>query len=800
MKRTVLLVTAALVGAAAVPSALSAQGSRSAPILLEPLDWGPHAAWRRRAGQVRAERMQLLRQGNLQSLNAVGPARAGRPLQRTLGFLTNTAVTGPFHVPVIVVGYRDKPVAWANASFQCLLFSRLPPACGNPGDRPYSVTTYYEELSQNRITLDGVVLPQVRVDSNAAFYTDGCNGFTIAGRTSCPTRPINRMALMLVAALDSVSLQPGGDTLWGQFDNDGSDGLPNSGDDDGVVDFAGFLQPEVGGECVRLEPPPTGIWSHRFVIAGWMGGVPVSQRPANIGPDGAYLTRTPRRGANGQPIVVGGQVQYLKVNDYTIQSQLGGATACDGSTIMGIGTIAHETGHAFGLPDLYDTSGGTQGIGGWGVMGSGNYARPYSPSSYDPWSLLTLGWATVDTLSGDRSVTTAPRLLSDTIFYARGDNPGDYLLLENRQAVRSDTAQMNPILPDGCPPPLGSSIGGLGFCAKSPGLLLWLVNQPKVDASLPSNSVNAGSTHGVALLQADGLNQLRVPASTNRGDRGDAFPGAAGKTRFSLLGAPSARGTDGEFIGFIIDRITQLPGGTMSFRFTRREPSLIAVVGGAQIRIDGQPWTRFDDVIPGGDQVQLGADEIQLLAGGKTRTRFLAWSNGGPREQTLISNPAKPDTLTATFTTEHRVRVIVTGNGTVGATPPGDLSQGSFFNEGAQVTLTASPAQGFLFAGWRGDTVTTGTTLQLTLAKGYDIEARFVAVVAVSTQDAVDDVLGRTTLSVDQRVYLDELGNRNGVYDVGDLLALYRRQGLTAPAALGEAETSRRQDVRTSRP
>ena len=367
MNRFVLRVAAVVLGAAALaPGTVPAQENRTAPLLLEPLDWGPNAAWRRGARRVREERMQLLGRGDLQLLNSVRPGRDGRPLQRIMGALPQTAVTGAFRIPVVVVGYRDKPVQYSASAFQCLLFSRNPLACGNPGDRPYSVTTYYEEVSQGRITLDGAVLPPAAMDSNAAFYTDGCNGFTIGGRTSCPNRPVNRMALMLVAALDSVSKRPGGDTLWGQFDNDGPDGLPNSGDDDGIVDFVGFLQPEVGGECVRLDPPPTGIWSHRFVISGWMNGVNPANRPASIGSDGMYLTRTPRQGVPGQ---------FIRVNDYTIQSQLGGATSCDAATVMGIGTIAHETGHAFGLPDLYDTSGGSQGIGGNrnSTTGNGHY-------------------------------------------------------------------------------------------------------------------------------------------------------------------------------------------------------------------------------------------------------------------------------------------------------------------------------------------------------------------------------------------------------------------------------------------
>ena len=218
----------------AVPARVRAQGQSAAPLLLEPLDWSANGAWRRRAEQVRTQRMELLRQGNIAALNAVrgSPAPGGRPTFNVLGALPTTAVTGAFHVPVVAVNYKDVAVAgtpqYPVSAFQCLLFSRTPWSCGNPGDRPYSTTSYYEELSQHRITLDGVVLPQVRVDSNAAFYTDGCKGFTIFGQTSCPSRPANRMALMLIAALDSISNRPGGDTVWAQFDNDGPDGVPNS--------------------------------------------------------------------------------------------------------------------------------------------------------------------------------------------------------------------------------------------------------------------------------------------------------------------------------------------------------------------------------------------------------------------------------------------------------------------------------------------------------------------------------------------------------------------------------------------
>lgn len=753
----------ALLIATLVPGAPAlAQGGGSVPVLREPLDWGPNSAWRRRAAEVRTLRTQLLQQGDLRSLNAVRPLPRGGVF--VLGQLPTTAVTGAFHVPVVPLAYRDVDMPRPIADYQCLLFSRAPGACvTDPADRPYSVTTFYEQLSHNRITMDGVVVPKVRVDSNAVFYTDGCNGITVV--SACPNRTPSRMAALLVPALDSVSLRSGGDTFWGQFDNDGIDGTPNSGDDDGIVDFVTFLQPEVGGECQSNNPKPTGIWSHRYVVRGWTA----TYDHTHLDGSGRYVTRTPWTGHPGQ---------FLKVDDYTIQSSIGGATACDGTTIMAIGTVAHETGHAFGLPDLYDVSGSTQGIGGWGLMGSGNYARPYSPSSYDAWSLQVLGWATLDTLNASRTVTTGPRLLSDTIFYARTANPGEYLLIDNRQAVLSDTAQMNLDLSATCPI--------LGFCAKSPGLLLWEINQPKVTASLFGNSVNVATNgvQGVELIQADGLNELRTAGSRNRGDRGDSYPGSSNNTRFSLLATPSARDHAGAFLGFIIEQIQQLPNGRMSFRFLRREPTLIQAQGGAQVRVNGTPWPRFEEVVAGGDQLQLDADDPQFLASGKARARFVAWSQGGARAQTWLSSANKPDTLSASFTLEYRLLLSTTGGGTVTSSVTGDLIQGLFLAQGTPVTLTAVTPSGAIFTGWRGDTVATSPTLLLSMRRGYDLEARFITQVAVVANDAVSELLGTPKLSDAQRTYLDELGNRNGVYDVGDLLAMYRRNGLAVPPAL----------------
>ncbi|HEX9754845.1 MAG TPA: M6 family metalloprotease domain-containing protein [Gemmatimonadales bacterium] len=706
------------------------------------LDFRPDGAWRRRAREVRTLRRALRQARDFQSLNAPLDRRFQL---RAAGSTVAQAVTGQFYVPTVLISYSDVPVGYPTAQFQDVIFSDDPGSLGLP-NRAYTLKTFYEELSNNLISLDGQVLGPVRVDTTASYYQDNCNGIGVI--VPCPNGG-QRFGNMLLAVLDSLSLGSGGDTLWNRFDNDGPDGLPNSGDDDGVVDFVSFLQPTADGACGT-----PGVWAHRYVIRAWNSG-------------SRYVTLTPRRDAGGNPV----PGQFLLIDDYLIQSQRGGVSGCDPNAIMAIGTIAHETGHAFGLPDLYDTdaSSRTEGIGHWGLMGSGNNARPYSPSSYEAWSLAELGWVALEELTASRTITTGARQLTDTVFLAHSDDPTAYVMIENRQAAQSDTAQMNPVFAS----------------PKQPGLLIWLIDEERIDIGRASNTVNTGFRHGVALMQADGLNQLRTPGSRNRGDTGDSYPGSSGNPRFGLSTNPSARNNFGEYLGFVVDQIEELPGQVMRFRFLRRAPSLFAAgFAAAQIRVNAVTTGRFEDVIPAGDPVTLDVDAEQTTAGGRTRARFLAWSNGGPRTQNLESG-VKPDTVTASFAVDHRVMVLVSGGGTVTASAAGDLGAGVYVGEGSPVTLTATPPTGILFAGWSGDTASASPVLQLQVRRPYDLTALFVADLQIAEADATAEILGGSRLSLEQRFFLDTFGNRNGGYDLGDYLAFLRRAGLApSPAVL----------------
>lgn len=726
------LLGACIAVSSAVPLAAQYPRARPGQFEVRGFDFPADGAWRRATGQIVTLRAALLQQGAMARLNATGAGAL--------------VVTGNYFVPVIPIAFSDAAAPFPAADYQATLFSPM------PNGQAWSLKTFYEAQSRRRITLDGLVFDWITLDSTAAYYEDGCNGIGVKG--PCPARVRSRMADLLLGALDAVSLGPDSAVVWNAYDNDGPDGLPNSGDDDGIVDFVTFLQAKVDGACGG-----SGLWAHRFRLSGWIGGQ-------------AYVTRTPRRAAGGAAI----PGAFLRVNSYTLQSAVGGNTSCSGSQIMPIGTVAHETGHAFGLPDLYDTDdlSNTEGIGEWGLMGAGNYARPWSPASFEAWSLAELGWVTVDTLANGRDLSVPPVQTGDTVYYAATADPGVYLLLENRQRLGSDTAMMNPAFTR----------------VKAPGLLIWQVDALRVASGRGGNSVNTGTRQGVALMQADGLNQLRssLAGFQNRGDRGDPFPGSAGNHDFGLATSPAAVRWDGAPLDVRVDRITELADGRIRLRYVRRAPTVIASrAAEARVRVGGVAAQAYREVLPAGEAITFSADSIQASSDGRSALRWLAWSNGGSRVQAITTRSGPPDSLYADFATAHRVRVTVNGPGTVTASQSGVVGVGSYLDAGSSVRLDVVPAPGVEFLGWRGDSVTRASALDLLVSTPYDLVAEFVSLVAIDAAAATADVLGGPPLDEAARHYLDATGNRNGGYDIGDLLAWLRRTQRPLPATLRQA-------------
>jgi M6 family metalloprotease-like protein len=66
------------------------------------------------------------------------------------------------------------------------------------------------------------------------------------------------------------------------------------------------------------------------------------------------------------------------------------------SEFNGVGTFAHEWGHLFGLPDLYDTKNKESYVGYWSLMDHGNSCcanrQQSTPSAIGGWGNVLLGW------------------------------------------------------------------------------------------------------------------------------------------------------------------------------------------------------------------------------------------------------------------------------------------------------------------------------------------------------------------------------------------------------------------------
>jgi M6 family metalloprotease-like protein len=473
------------------------------------LDFHPDGVWRVKGRHVREVRERLLQQN---------PALLAPP------FASAAQVQGKLAMPVLTFYFQDSNIndLFGISDYQNLLFGSPPPFA-----RPFTLRTYYEAMSRGAFTMAGTIVGWIGLPNPEASYT-GAPG-------SCPDRPnhncngFEHAQASLLAGLEEVLGVADDYVDFGAFDNDGPDNVPNSGDDDGYIDVVVFLQPEQDGACGGDNN--NHVWSHRS----------------------AALSFTSEDAAAS-----GGRI---KARDYIIQSAVGGADACTSiHDRMPIGTIAHELGHALGLPDLYDIDNKTEGIGNWGLMSDGPYAAPLSPARMEAWSLSEMGWVNVvPAASGTVTFGAAP--VSDTTFLVKpaGANPrGEYFLLENRQAVEADTSLIRVQCER------SSSPAGCGG-----GLLIWHVDPQQITAARRTNRVNAGPIHGLELIQADDRSDLESGA--NRGDGGDPYPGLSANTEFSALSRPAARldrsaNGDGAEAGFSITGIRQVvANGAMSF-------------------------------------------------------------------------------------------------------------------------------------------------------------------------------------------------------------------------------------------
>jgi len=132
-----------------------------------------------------------------------------------------------------------------------------------------------------------------------------------------------------------------------------------------------IVHPGVGAECGYSKP---GRPEPAHLVAS---------KPSGRAPDTPTNSARPEGGT-------------IAISDYVIVPALD----CDGVHMSPIGVVAHEFGHAFGLPDLYDLSQPplttVGGVGNWDLMATGGWGgddiSPQLPADMSAWSKEFLKW------------------------------------------------------------------------------------------------------------------------------------------------------------------------------------------------------------------------------------------------------------------------------------------------------------------------------------------------------------------------------------------------------------------------
>ena len=400
------------------------------------------------------------------------------------------------------VAYRTEGTRGAIAIFAT--FADGDPAQGMPSwagdlfnpELPGSFSHFYDTMSFGRL--------RVRGEATARRYrsSHGPEHYLSAD----PRKPGNYAAFSL-----DVLTQADARIDFSEFDNDGPDGKPASGDDDGVVDALFLIVDRAPHGFLR--GPATGI--------------------ASLGLEGAYVTED--RGPGGAIVV----------------SPRQGMIQQGRSLSEAVGAMCHEFGHILGLPDLYDVEflgkpgagpwEDSAGIGAWGLMGWGalGWNGNDGPNSFSAWSRMRLGWAEVQEAAAKEEAFELKDVGLAGQVYRIPLNSRGHFLLEHRRRTSSHYDRAVP----------------------AEGLLVWHVERDAVSGrwtvdleSADGLWDDAGYPLGTQANPHTGEDNLDFWAHDpdyatrhggNRGDHTDPFDGVA-YTDFTPDTNPAATSLDGE--------------------------------------------------------------------------------------------------------------------------------------------------------------------------------------------------------------------------------------------------------------
>ena len=197
--------------------------------------------------------------------------------------------------------------------------------------------------------------------------------------------------------------------------------------------------------------------------------------------------------ADLSPVNINGKVfdNYIIVPEYTISSKV--ATNAEAT----IGIICHEFGHILGLPDAYDTSYATAGVGQWSLMGGGEWgtmgrkgvASGADPAPFMAWELAKLGWITKKNITpsaGSSKYYEFNNINDSSVVYCVNLGNSQYLTLEGKT----------------------KNLSGSGMAVYETGLLITQVHDDIIEKYSSYNTINYGCyrPHGAMVVEAKASN------------------------------------------------------------------------------------------------------------------------------------------------------------------------------------------------------------------------------------------------------------------------------------------------------
>lgn len=320
---------------------------------------------------------------------------------------------------------------------------------------PGSMKEYYQEASYGKLNLSGG-------EAGVQGWVTADHGHDYYGGFK-PDYETASLAREAVAKVDS-------DVDFSQYDND------NDGEVGGLIVIHQGPGAEMSGDSAD-------IWSHQWSFTG--AGMPAYETD-----DGVYI------------------------NSYSLQPETG-----RNGKQTSVGVLVHETGHLLGMTDLYDYDGSSEGIGSWGLMGSGSWNginrlgdSPAHPVAYHK---LMMGWTNASNQPLNESMATLDPYSNHSQVLQWRDNPngvevggeGEYFLATNR------------------------GYGGFDAALPGEGVIITHIDETQTDNDNETRKL-------VDVEAADGERDLDKGA--NSGDLGDPFPGATDQRAFTPTTMPNS--------------------------------------------------------------------------------------------------------------------------------------------------------------------------------------------------------------------------------------------------------------------